>query len=264
MAERIEGFFRAQPLWIAEGRLGFEHFGPAHLVWLAFSLALVVACSRRYARLPSGLAWGSPRRKALLACACVPVALLASQDAIMAASGVFSVEYWPLYSCNLCELLLVVCALWPSDFLNEVLWCLGVVGAAAALLFPSWDLCPAWSWPSLCGFVEHSLIIAFTTMQLAGHDFSPRLSHVWQPMLVTAVYLALIWPFDRATDSNFMFVNHPPYDTPLMDLYDLVGSPGYVLVAAAALVAVWLLMYLLWDRLLRRGRRSEGTGAQAR
>lgn len=79
---------------------------------------------------------GSARRTMLLVVAGIPLVLLVSQDVIMAQAGVFGAQWWPLHSCNICEYLAFVYALRPNRFCGEVIFTLGIVGAACALLFP--------------------------------------------------------------------------------------------------------------------------------
>lgn len=239
------GFFTAQPLMGGEGQ-GFAIFGSVHLWYLAYAIALIVALVCVYRRFAPGTGWGTPRRTMMLVVACVPLALLLSQDCIMIKAGVFSANWWPLHTCNFCELFALLYALRPNDFSGEVLSTLGVVGAICALLFPNWAYCPPWTWPVVCGFTEHALIVAFIAMLVFGGDFKPVRAHIGKPLAFLAVYLVVMYAFNQAFDTNFLFLNYPTAGSPLVGLADLFGNPGYIVPSLALLVAVFFGMYGVW------------------
>ena len=189
---------------------GFDYFGPAHLGYLACSVVLIGVLCAAYRRLPSGTAWGSPRRTMQLVIAAIPLAMLASRDVMMYLAGVFDPNWWPLHSCNICELLMLVYALRPNRLCGESLATMGIFGALAALLFPSWSYCPPFTWPSVCGFTEHTLIVAFTAMVITGRDYEPSVKHIWMPLVLFGLYAPAAYAFNKAFDTNFMFLNAPP------------------------------------------------------
>ena len=50
----------------------------------------------------------------MLVVALVPLALLVGDDVLMASWGLFSPQWWPLHTCNMCEYLLLVYAIHPN------------------------------------------------------------------------------------------------------------------------------------------------------
>lgn len=245
------GFFTPAPLMLAGP--GFALFGPEHLAWLAASAALVVIVVRGYLRLPGDTARGGPRRRMMVAVAAVPVALSASQDLVMVRAGVFGAQWWPLHTCNLCEFLALAYALRPSRPVGEILFALGTVGALLALLFPGWTYCPPLTWPVVCGFVEHALIVAFVLMLAVAGDLRPELRRIWQPIAFVIGYLLVFYPFNKAFDTNFGFVNVPQEGSPLAWFAQAFGIPGYLVPFAASILAAWVALYRVWDALERRG-----------
>lgn len=238
-------FFTAQPYMVDSG-LGFPEFGLIHFLYMAYAIAVIVCLTKIYGRLPEGTKWGSPRRNMMIVVAIIPLCLLASQDIIMARAGVFGAQWWPLHSCNLCEYLGLFYALYPNKFSGETLSTLGVVGAACALLFPNWAYCPAWSWPVVCGFSEHSLIIAFITMQIVHGDFTPRMRDVWMPIVLLLAYAPWAYSFNKAHDTNFLFINTPSPGSPMVGLAETFGNPGYIVPIALALFASFFMMHAIW------------------
>lgn len=245
------GFFTAQPYMVDCD--GFPLFGWIHLAYLAYSLALMAVLIHLYTGFEEGTEWGRPRRTMMLVVAGIPLVLLISQDAIMSQAGVFGAQWWPLHSCNICEYVGLIYALRPNRFMGEVLFTLGIFGALCALLFPNWSYCPPFTWPVVCGFTEHSLIIAFMVMQLAAGDFKPRLRDVWQPAVLLGIYAPIAYVFNKQNDTNYLFINTPSPGSPLVGLEDMFGSPGYVFAMAAVLFAVFLGMHALWRKIDSQG-----------
>lgn len=236
-------FFTPAPLMLAGP--GFSLFGPEHIAWLIYAAALVIVLIVIYRRLPEGIELGSRRRTAMLVVAGVPLVLLVSQDVLMARAGVFSAAWWPLHSCNVCEYLALVYAIRPNRFCGEVLFTLGTVGAIAALLFPGWTYCPPLTWPVVCGFTEHALIMAFILMIVVGGDFRPHLRDIWMTILFTAAYAFFAYWFNTAFGTNFMFVNTPSEGSPLVLWEQMFGYPGYLVPYAALVLVIWVDLHLI-------------------
>lgn len=245
---------------------GFVIFGPEHLAWICFAVILVFAVIRGYGRLPGGTERGSRRRKMMLVVAVIPLILLVSQDAIMASAGVFGVQWWPLHSCNVCEYLALLYALRPNRPTGEILLTLGTAGAACAILFPGWTYCPPLTFPVVCGFVEHALIMAFILMLVLGGDFRPRFSELWESVAFTSALAFAAYLFDKANDTNFLFVNTPAEGSPLVGWYQAFGSPGYIIPYAAVALIVFTCLQGLFCLIARhagnRAARSGGAGAE--
>lgn len=242
----LELFFEPEPLLMNEG-LGFDMYGPEHAVALALCVVLIWALVRRYVRLPAGTGRGSARRRQQAAMAVVPVALLASRDAIMVAEGCFSDFYLPLHSCNICEFVAIAYLVWPAAWLGEVICTLGLLGGAAALLMCGWSYCPIWSYVSVGGFIEHSLLVAFALCIVVGGDFRPSRSRIWQPVLFTAVMAGLAKAFNTAHGTNFCFVSWPVAGTPLELFCDWLGNPGYLVPYGLGVLLAYVGLYAIYD-----------------
>lgn len=245
------GFFTAQPYMV--GGPGFGVFSLVHFAYLGYSIALIAVLVHVYGGLREGVGWGTPRRTMLLVVAGIPLLLLISQDAIMSSAGVFGAQWWPLHSCNICEYLGLIYALRPNKFSGEVLFTLGIVGALLAIVFPNWWYCPGWSWPVVCGFTEHSCIIAFILMQAFAGDFKPRMRDIWQTVAFLAVYAPIAYWFNKAHDTNFLFVNTPSPGSPMVPAAEVFGNPGYLLPFALVILAAFFGIHALWNALERHG-----------
>lgn len=233
-----------------DGGYGFALFGPAHLAWLCACSALVALLVRHYRKLPPGTHWGSPRRRMMLAVAALPLLLLVSDDTIMIVGESFPAPWWPLHICNACEYLCLAYTLKPhgafARFAGEILFCLGITGAFAALLFCNWAYCPPLTWPSICGFLEHTLILAFVLMLLFGGDLTPRVRDLWKAAAFAACYGAVMHPLNAALGTNFGFINQPANGSPLVAIAKTCGNPGYLVPYALLVLAACLAMHAVW------------------
>ena len=141
----------------------FELFGPVHLFWLGLCAALCVGGSLLFRRLgPAG------RRRVL---AVLTVLLLADEllkDVSSLATGQFVWAFLPFHLCSINLFICVWYALRPNDLAAEVLYALCLPGAAAALLFPSWQAVPLWNVMHLHSSTVHTMLVLFPVLLLAG------------------------------------------------------------------------------------------------
>lgn len=279
--------FTAQPVLLEAFRrgetTGFAEFGPEHLAWLAVCVLLIVLTTKRYVRLrkderrqtPPQHASPSATSDALPgAASSVPAAArslrqlrvmaaaimtcLVSEDALMVATGTFWPAWWPLHFCNFAEFCCVIYAVRPNLPCRELLLTVGIMGSACALLFPGWSYCLAYTWPVVCGFVEHALIFATSLCALSDWHELPR----WRDLWITAVFMVCYTLFFRwfnvTMGANFGFVTSPAAGSPLEDWEQLFGNPGY-LVPYGAAFAVGAVLFHGCTALQRSfGRRDAG------
>lgn len=218
---------------------GWPLFGAVHLIWLLACVALIAFCVVHYRHLSPG----APRKRMTWVVVTVPLLLLASQDVGFIVTGTFTPSWWPLHSCNACEYLGFIYTACPAAWIGETLFCLSATGAACALLFPGWAWCPPLSWPVICGFAEHSLMLALVLMKLATHEMEPKRSRLWQAVAFTAGYMAFCLAVNSRFGTNFMFVSTPAEGSPLELLDGVLGWPGYLVPYAAGILGIWILMY---------------------
>ena len=240
----VGDFFTPQPLWLGRNA-GFALFSTGHQAWVVLCLALVLYLASSYwrlARMDNPAATRACRRASLV-CAIVPLALLCLHSALMAAAGAFTIEWWPLHLCNVCELLALLYAVSPNEFAGEALVGLGVPASLLALFFPGWMVAPIWSLPSVCGFLEHALVLASAMFVVVGSDIRPKRDHVLRPLLFLAGYAVLIYPFNQRFGTNFAFVGWPLNYGPLALWAEMYGNPGYLVPYAVAFgLIVWGVM----------------------
>lgn len=194
---------------IAPG-LGWPHFGPFHLAVLAVFLLLGAVLCRGYCGMDT-----DKRRRWRRTVALLLVADELFKDFGLLYGGNFSLDYLPLHLCSINIFLIVLHAWRRPKLLDTFLYFVCLPAACAALLFPTWAPLPR----------------AF-----------PRCFALLAAMAVP------IWFFDRAFDTNFMFLMRADEGNPLK-LFERFGS--HLLGYPVLLAAVFAVMYLLL-RVLRR------------
>ena len=236
-------FLTPLSVWTERGEILMPPFGAGHLVWLTICLCMGIVLVSMHRRLDRDR---TTQHRLELAVACAPLFLLSVHMASMFAFRAFSTGCLPLHICNLCEVLALSYALTRNEGIGSVLYGVGIVGSLAALLFPGWSNAPAWSLPSACGFMEHTLVLTFIAMKVLDRSLYPKRCYIWKPLAATGLYVAVIYPLNHLLGTNFAFVNWAPYGTPLLSWEEAFGNPGYIVVYALVFVALEAALFLPW------------------
>lgn len=239
----IADFLTPLPVWTERGEILMPLFGGEHRVWLIICLLLGIGLVRTRQLLAHDRRM---RRRLDLAVAMAPLVLLAIHIISMLVYGAFNASCLPLHICNLCEVLVLVYALTGNEPVGSVLYGVGTVGSLAALLFPGWTYAPALSLPSVCGFMEHLLVLLFIIMKLRDKSIRPDFRQLWQPVAFTGAYAAAVYPVNKLYGTNFAFINWAPPDTPLALWERMCGNPGYLAIYALAFIALEIALFLPW------------------
>lgn len=248
------GFLTPEPVLFHEHAQGFALFGMGHLVSLAVSALIIAFALRTYLSLPKSLDEGlsGQRRLALCAMSGTAVLIICGKCLSYAALGILEPLFWPLHICNLSEFVALGYALSPQSRtgkrLADLLFCWGISGCAAALLFPGWHgYCPAWSLASLCGFVEHALVLACALCSLVGGDYEPQPRRAWFVALVTVVCGAIFRVANPLLNTNFFFVTNPAgAGGPGPWLLATFGDPWFLLPYLVLAIGLWTTQFAVW------------------
>lgn len=154
--------------------------------------------------------------------------------------------YLPIHLCGLAIILIMFHAYRSSPFITEILFSLTLPGAAIALLFPGWTDEPLMSFLHIHSFIYHALILTYPIMLLASNEMIPRAKRLWQVVLFLLVTIPLIYWFNKAFETNYMFLNWPIPNSPLMTIYNLFGASGYVFGLMLVAVVMWVIQYSIW------------------
>ena len=143
-----------------------------------------------------------------------------------------------------------ICALhaWRGGALTgQFLYAFCMPGAVFALIFPDWGYYPALHFMSASSFVIHGLIVTYVVMQVMARDIVPDVKKCPQCLGLMLALALPVYIFDRATGTNYMFLNWPSPGSPL-EWFAFLGRPGFVLGYLPILAAVWAVMYYPFRR----------------
>lgn len=222
---------------------GFGLFSIEHFCVLALIAAVIVLLCYFFSRSDEG------RRTLILK---VIAIMLAAMEIIkistLAATGHMSVGYLPLHFCSFAIYTDLIIAFLPRQnkfcaFLGEVDFVALMPGALSALITPDWYFYPLMNFMSIHSFVWHMLAITFPIMLFIDRRFTPRLCHMWMPILYIAVITPFIALFDVIFKCNYFFIIWPVSGSILETYYYALGTPGWRFAYAATVFAVILTIY---------------------
>lgn len=145
----------------------------------------------------------------------------------------------PLQLCDLTLWLTVLALFTLNPLAFETAYFAGLGGSGMALLTP--DLwAPLASYPTICFFVAHGMVVASLLMLVWSKQAKPRPGSPCRVFGVLNAYAAAIAVFDAIFKTNYMCLCEKPAAASIMDL--LGPWPFYLLwCEVAALVIFWLL-----------------------
>ena len=222
--------------YLPEG-VGFQTFGPTHLIWLLCGLILWIAACIFYRRLS-----GEHRKLALKVLGIYIFAQEMVKNLVLILQGEFSWGYLPFHLCGINILLIMFDTVKQVKTVRSFLYYFAIPGAALALLFPNWTNTPVWNFFHIHSFTIHILLVLYplllVTTGQAETDLKAALKGVGLlvAMAIPVYGLNLLW------DTNFMFLMEPDSGNPLELFEKLLGSHlwGFPIL----LPVVILIMYL--------------------
>lgn len=221
---------------IPEG-VGFPHFGLLHIIWLLVFAALTVANCALYRRLGSK---GKLNWKLIVA-----LLLLADEvfkDVMLVIGGRFRLDYLPLHLCSINIILIAIHAWKPSKLLGGYLYTVGIPGAMAALLFPTWTSLPLGNFMHLHSFTVHILLAMYPIVLASSGELDPQVKRLPQYLLLLIGMAIPIYGINLLLDTNFMFLMSADPGNPLY-LFELLWG-NHLYGFPVLITAVLLVMYV--------------------
>ncbi|MCD8353233.1 MAG: TIGR02206 family membrane protein [Clostridiales bacterium] len=222
------------------GGVGFSHFSPTHLIWLAAIAVFIVLLSKWFSRKSE-----ETQRRLSKALAWSMCGILAAEHMILLVTGHQTIYQLPLHLCTLMPVVCLIFSYTHWDWAGQTIYSLGIVGAALALLFPDWNRYPQWNYMNLTGFAVHGGLILYGVWQLTGKTVRPRITAMWKPVLFLAVVVPPIYLFDRFFGTNYFFLMRGSSGSPLQILAEQF-SAAYLLAYAVLVLSVMVIEYLPW------------------
>ncbi|MBQ7085848.1 MAG: YwaF family protein [Clostridia bacterium] len=214
--------------------VGFSQYGLLHIVWLVIFLATLVIVSRIYKKSDS-----EKRAKIRKIVAWLIVADEIWKMFFLTIGGRYEWEYLPFHLCSVNIFLILWHAYKPNKVVDNFLYLVGIPGAVAAMLFPSWVKLPLFNFMHLHSFTIHTLLVLYPTMLTYAGDIKPQIKYI--PKCI-ALLLAVCVPgviANKLVGTNFMFLEEASAGSPLLIFENLWGNHllGYpVLIALVILI----------------------------
>lgn len=221
---------------IPEG-VGFPHFGTVHLVWLAVFLILTVSCCLLYRRLSD-----KGRRVWRIVIAGLLVLDEIYKDVMLILGNRFLPDYLPLHLCSINIILIAIHAWKPSRLLSGYLYTVGIPGAMAALLFPSWTSLPLGNFMHWHSFTVHILLALYPLVLAVAGDLRPEVSKLPLYLGLLIAMAVPIYGVNLLLNTNFMFLMFADPGNPLYLFEQLWGS--HLLGFPVIIVGVLIVMYV--------------------
>ncbi|MCR8657635.1 YwaF family protein [Paenibacillus endoradicis] len=221
---------------------GFEVFDSVHLNWLIVIVMISIVITFIYYRCSQWhRAW---IRKGFgytlfIAEICKVIVVLATGRNLL--------YYLPIHLCGFAIFLILFHAYRNNTTIAEILFSLTIPGAFIALLFPGWANDPVMSFLHIHSFVFHALILTYPIMLLATGEITPNIRRLWKVVLFLIVTIPPVYFFNKINDTNYMFLNWPISNSPLMSIQQLFGESRYIVGLVLVLFVVWFIQYSLWN-----------------
>lgn len=226
---------------IANG-VGFTGFGKLHLVWLSlFAIIVLVNCIWYKKMTTAGRGvWKKT----------VAVLLLLDElfkMVMLIAGNRYLPDYLPLHLCSI-NIFLITLHVWkPFKTLGGYLYTVGIPGAMAALLFPSWTSLPFANFMHLHSFTVHILLALYPIVLGAAGELAPQTKALPKYLGLLICMAIPIYGINLLLDTNFMFLMSAAQGNPLYMFEQMWGSHllGFPVIIVAVIIVMYLPMELM-------------------
>ena len=215
---------------------GFSHFGTLHLIWLVAFFAIVIANCIWYKKM------GEPGRKRWQKI--VAILLLCDEvfKVVMLIIGKrYTLSYLPLHLCSINIFLIVFHAWKPIKTIGGYLYMVGIPGAMAALLFPSWTSLPVGNFMHIHSFTVHILLALYPIVLAVSGELDLRAKIIPKCLLFLVSMAIPIYFVNVLLDTNFMFLMQADPGNPLYLFEQMWGN--HLLGFPVIIAGVLLLMF---------------------
>ncbi|MDR2373192.1 MAG: YwaF family protein [Bifidobacteriaceae bacterium] len=219
---------------------------PAHLVYLAVAVVLIVAGvwaiskapPERHDQITRWLAWS------VFSIWIVPPALMCLTD-----TGERWIDHLPLHLCTSASILIPIGLLKRNQLLLNFGFGLGLPGAVAALIFPG-EMFQGLSSYSVHYFLHnigHVLPVVACLAPIAMGWWRPSWRYYPATVGVGVALMAIAYPVNKLAGSNYFFVNWPEPGTALEFFGSVLGPSMYLPVLTVVAAAVMAAMFAIWS-----------------
>lgn len=221
--------------------LGFQHFGPIHLCWLAAAAVIIAANCILYRKLSPA---GQDRWKKVSALLIIANELF--KHTMLLIGGNFTPSYLPLHLCSINIFLIAIHAWHPTEMLSNFLFTVCIPGAMAALLFPSWTKLPVLNFMHLHSSTIHIQLVMYPMVLAVSGVLKPSARGIPKCLGLLVLLAGVALVANLVFDTNFMFLMEAEKGNPLYAFEQIFGSHlvGFPILITAVLVVMYVPMEL--------------------
>ena len=258
--------------------IGFGLYSAGHLIWLAVIIAAAALISTYYKGLdghgsiyirsnavtsPGNRGIGQQRQRNMRRFFAVALAVSEIvKDLILYFTGFWAAEYLPFHLCGLAIFALLADAFLENQKITgQMIPYAFMPGAASALLFCNWTEYPFLNFMNIHSFVFHAWIVFYMVMCYRNGEYRPTYRGLWMTVGIVLLFVPGLFWFNLNNGTNFLFLNEASEGSPLVPIWNLLGTrfgyPGYLAGCVALVVVVFHCLYLLYRFLGRRSARQQ-------
>lgn len=231
----------------APSGIGFKLWNWEHIAWVCFLVVLIVILCLIYRKISV-----KNRKKLRIAIGCIILVLRLADILNYVIQGGNLIYNLPLHLCGLAVFFTFFHSLKPTRTIGNFLYSSCMPGALFALLFPAWNVCPAFGFYSIICFVEHALIVAYPIMLLSGRDIKREAKKLPLCLAILVGLSVPIYFLDKHFQTNYMFLMEPAPGSPLEWFASFLGNPGYLLGYLALAAVTWTILYLPYSKIFKK------------
>ena len=232
--------------------LGFQAFGPTHLLWLLGGLILWVGGCIFYRKL------SADKQKIALRLLGAYVFLQEMvKNTVLLLLSEFSWGHLPFHLCGINVLLIAFDAIKQVKTVRSFLYYFAIPGAMLALLFPNWTNMPVWNFFHIHSFTIHILLVLYPLLLVTTGQAQTDLKSALKGVGLLAVMAIPVYGLNLLWDTNFMFLMHPDSGNPLEMFEKLLGSHlwGFPILLPVVIFIMYIPVFLIGRRSRNPGRR---------
>lgn len=222
-------------------RNGFELFHWIHIGWLMVILFVLLLLIPRYQKASNDI---KRRYKRAIFLSLLLLESIKQLEAL--ATDSYTIYTLPFHLCGLGMFIIGIEMYKPTPFIQEVLFCITLPGTLSALIFPGWANAPVLSYTHFHGFFFHSLLLYYCIFLLASSEMKPNFRNIRFGIYFLCIVVPPTYILNKLASTNFMFLNWPAPNSPLVLLEAWLGNPGYILGLILLVFVLWIIQYSLY------------------
>ena len=229
---------------IPEG-LGFQAFGPVHLLWLAAALILYIAACIFYRKL-------TPEKQKIVLKVLGSYIFLQEmvKNLVLVILGEFGWGHLPFHLCGINILLIAFDVFRPTKTVRSFLYYFAIPGAALALLFPNWTETPVWNFFHIHSFTIHILLVLYPLLLVTTGQVPTELKAAIKGVALLVAIAIPVYFLNLLWDTNFMFLMEPDSGNPLEMFEKLLGSHlwGFPILLPVVILVMYIPVFVVKKR----------------